>query len=98
MMSLVGLVAIVVVVSLMGLVAISVNRHSVGDSSGTWMKSSLSAYNGNCVEVAGLTGDRIRVRDSKHPRGAVLTFTPAEWDAFIGGVRNGEFDRKACIR
>jgi hypothetical protein len=22
------------------------------------------------------------------------TFTTAEWDAFIGGVSNGEFDRK----
>jgi hypothetical protein len=47
------------------------------------------------VEVSGLTDDRILVRDSKHPRRAVLNFTPAEWDAFIGGVRNGEFDRKS---
>lgn len=70
------------------------NRHSASDSSGIWIKSSLSAYNGNCVEVAGLTDDTIRVRDSKHPRGAVLNFTPAEWDAFIGGVRSGEFDRR----
>jgi Domain of unknown function (DUF397) len=70
-------------------------RHSAGDSSVRWIKSSLSSYNGNCVEVSGLTGDRIRVRDSKQPRGAVLNFTPAEWDAFIGGVYNGEFDRKA---
>jgi len=70
------------------------NRRSAGDSSGTWIKSSLSGYNGNCVEVAGLTDDRIRVRDSKNPRGGVLSFTTAEWDAFIGGVRMGEFDRK----
>lgn len=65
------------------------------DSSGIWIKSSLSGYNGDCVEVSGLTADTIRVRDSKHPRGAVLNFTPAEWDAFIGGVRNGEFDRNS---
>jgi hypothetical protein len=65
-----------------------------GNYAGTWIKSSLSAYNGNCVEVAGLADDRIRVRDSKNPRGGVLNFTPAEWDAFVGGVRNGEFDRK----
>ena len=32
------------------------------------------------------------VRDSKNPRGPVLMFTPEEWDAFFGGVRNGEFD------
>lgn len=68
------------------------------DSSGTWIKSSISGYAGNCVEVAGLAGDRIRVRDSKHPRGAILDFTPAEWDAFVGGVRNGEFDRKTSSK
>lgn len=62
--------------------------------SSDWVKSSLSAHNGNCVEVAGLAGDTIRVRDSKNPRGGILNFTISEWDAFIGGVRNGEFDRK----
>jgi hypothetical protein len=69
-------------------------RRSGGDSVGAWIKSSLSSYNANCVEVAGLSDDAIRVRDSKNPRGGVLNFTPAEWDAFVGGVRNGEFDRK----
>jgi len=59
-----------------------------------WTKSSLSYHNGNCVEVAGLAGDIIRVRDSKNPRGPILSFTPAEWDAFIGGVHLGEFDRR----
>ena len=63
--------------------------------SGVWTKSSLSGYSGNCVEVAGLESNTIRVRDSKHPAGAVLNFTQAEWDAFVGGVRNGEFDRKS---
>lgn len=65
-----------------------------GSSSPGWMKSSLSTHNGSCVEVRGLEEDTIRVRDSKHPRGAVLSFTLAEWDAFIGGVRLGEFDRQ----
>ena len=77
----------------MQLFSIFTNRRPADDSCGIWIKSSLSGYNGNCVEVAGLTEDRIRVRDSKHPRGAVLNFTPAEWDAFIGGVHKGEFDR-----
>jgi hypothetical protein len=31
---------------------------------------------------------------SKNRRGGILHFTQAEWDAFIGGVRNGEFDRR----
>jgi hypothetical protein len=69
-------------------------RRPGNDLSGKWTKSSLSTYNGNCVEVAGLTEHTIRVRDSKNPGGAVLSFTQAEWDAFIGGVFNGEFNRK----
>jgi Domain of unknown function (DUF397) len=56
-----------------------------------WRKSTLSTTNG-CVEVA-VVGDRIAVRDSKQRgRGPVLQFTAVEWEAFIGGVRGGEFD------
>jgi hypothetical protein len=65
-----------------------------GNSSDNWIKSSYSSHNGNCIEVSGLASDRIRVRDSKNPQGGILNFTTAEWDAFIGGVCNGEFDRK----
>jgi hypothetical protein len=79
---------------LMRLFSVLARRRSAGAPPGTWKKSSLSTYNGNCVEVAGLTSDTISVRDSKNPRGGVLSFTPAEWDAFIGGVLNGEFNRQ----
>jgi hypothetical protein len=58
-----------------------------------WAKSSLSYANGSCVEVSGLSADIIGVRHSKDTKGPVLRFTPAEWDAFLGGVRMGEFDR-----
>ena len=57
------------------------------------MKSSLSYSNGNCVEVSSLAGGGIGVRDSKDQGGPVLRFTPDEWHAFLGGVRNGEFDQ-----
>jgi hypothetical protein len=57
-----------------------------------WVKSSLSFANGNCVEVADLGGGGVGVRNSRDPHGAVLSFTPDEWTAFVGGVRNGEFD------
>ncbi|WP_055478289.1 DUF397 domain-containing protein [Sphaerimonospora mesophila] len=71
---------------------------------GVWCKSSRSADGSNCVEVAisdaGQAGvehkadaERLYLlRDSKDPNGAVLAFTPGEWDAFIGGVKDGEFD------
>lgn len=57
-----------------------------------WVKSSLSFANGNCVEVASLSGGEIGVRNSRESEGAVLRFTSDEWHAFLGGVRNGEFD------
>lgn len=69
-------------------------KNSVESAGPSWIKSSLSYGNGNCVEVAGLADDVIKVRDSKNAKGPVLGFTPAEWDAFVGGVRNGEFDRR----
>jgi hypothetical protein len=58
-----------------------------------WVKSSLSFANGNCVEVASLPGGEIGVRISRESEGAVLRFSSDEWHAFLGGVRNGEFDR-----
>jgi Domain of unknown function (DUF397) len=58
-----------------------------------WVKSSLSLANGNCVEVADLPDRGVGVRNSRDPDGLVLRFRPDEWSAFLGGVRNGEFDR-----
>ena len=58
----------------------------------TWVKSSLSYANHNCVEVSELSEGTIGVRNSRDREGAVLQFTPDEWHAFLGGVRKGEFD------
>ena len=61
-------------------------------SGSRWVKSSQSYANGNCVEVASLPGGVVGVRDSRKAAGPVLRFTSGEWHAFLGGVRNGEFD------
>lgn len=58
----------------------------------SWFKSSRSAGGGECVEVAHLDGGHVGVRDSKNPNGPALVFTPAQWDAFMSGAANGEFD------
>jgi hypothetical protein len=54
-----------------------------------WEKSRRSGPDG-CVEVAFVEG-RVAVRDSKHKQGPVLVFTPVEWEAFLGGVSDGQF-------
>ncbi|HEX6682839.1 MAG TPA: DUF397 domain-containing protein [Candidatus Limnocylindrales bacterium] len=57
-----------------------------------WRKSRRSgAYGDNCVEVA-FVDDAIAVRDSKDTMGSVLVFTRGEWDAFVAGAKDGEFD------
>ncbi|SDZ17540.1 protein of unknown function [Micromonospora pattaloongensis] len=60
-----------------------------------WRISTKSADSGgSCVE-AGPVGDgsgRVALRHSKNPDGPTIVYTRAEWDAFIGGVKDGEFD------
>ncbi len=55
-----------------------------------WRKSASSGVNG-CVEVAFVDGS-VAVRNSRDPAGPVLVFSLVEWQAFVGGVRGGEFE------
>lgn len=58
----------------------------------TWRKSQASNPSGSCVELAGLPGGDVAMRNSRHPSGPALIYTRAEIAAFLAGVRNGEFD------
>jgi hypothetical protein len=59
-----------------------------------WFTSSFSGGNeGGCVEVAFLPGGDVAVRDTKDRTLVPHRYTPAEWDAFVAGVRAGAFDR-----
>ncbi|MFI7003620.1 DUF397 domain-containing protein [Nocardia sp. NPDC050175] len=68
---------------------------SIDFSRARWFKSSHSGSNQDCVEVAHLDGGHVGVRDSKNPTGPALVFTPSEWDVFVSGAQDGEFDRSA---
>jgi hypothetical protein len=60
-----------------------------GPGSGShWVKSSLSFSNGNCVEVANLFDGGVAVRNSRHPEGPVLRFTPASGTPASIGIRS----------
>ena len=56
----------------------------------SWIKASRSIASNACVELAAREG-MILLRDSKDP-GLYLTYTHAEIDAFLDGVKQGEFD------
>jgi hypothetical protein len=46
---------------------------------------------GGRIEVA-FVEDKICMRNGEDPNSPVLVFTQAEWDAFVGGAKDGEFD------
>jgi Domain of unknown function (DUF397) len=58
-----------------------------------WRKSAFSQMNGNCVEIGRIAPNRVGIRDTKDSGiGPVLIFTGTEWDAFIAGAKEGQFD------
>ena len=63
----------------------------MAESRCAWRKSSRSQFNA-CVEVS-FVGETVPLRNSRDPDGPVLVFTGPEWDAFVAGVKLGEFDR-----
>ena len=61
----------------------------------TWQKSRHSNSQGSCVEFAKLPGGNVAMRNSRHPDGPALVYTPAEIEALLLGVKDGEFDHLA---
>ncbi len=61
-----------------------------------------SAHDGDPVDlsqvewcISSRSGDgtgRIALRHSQHPDGPVIIYTRAEWDAFLTGAKDNEFD------
>ena len=61
-----------------------------------WLKSPRSGGNESClyVSAAGDGSGDVGVTDSKAgPDGPVLVLNRAEWDAFLGGAKEGAFDQ-----
>jgi Domain of unknown function (DUF397) len=46
---------------------------------------------GSCVEI-GTLGESVLVRSSTDPDGARVRLSRAEWQVFVAGVKNGDFD------
>jgi hypothetical protein len=55
-----------------------------------WIKARRSGGGGNCVEMR-RDGAAVQVRDSKHVDGDILAVPPAQFAAWVGAARRGEF-------
>ena len=60
-------------------------------SGARWHTSSFS-QSGECVEAAFLPDGSVALRHSNQPDGSVLVYTRREWEAFLKGAKDGEFD------
>ncbi|MEV8633062.1 DUF397 domain-containing protein [Streptosporangium sp. NPDC051023] len=66
---------------------------SVELETAAWRKATKSGSNdGNCIEVAPLSGGRVGLRDTEAPGQAPFVVSAGVWDAFIDGAKKGEFD------
>ena len=72
-------------------------RHHLDFTQAEWIRAEPEGVTlDDCVEYAfiehtdGVT--YTAMRQSSKPDGVILVFTPSEWDAFVKGVRDGEFD------
>jgi hypothetical protein len=61
------------------------------DSSRAVWRSAPGDSGDSRVEVA-FVDDLIGLRNGADPASPVLVFTQAEWDAFVAGAKDGEFD------
>lgn len=67
-------------------------RMAIPDPELRWKKSTFSGGAQQCVEVAQTRDGGCWLRDSKDRSLPAHYFTSAEWDAFIKGVKGGQFD------
>jgi hypothetical protein len=61
------------------------------DPERSWIKASLSSNAANCVEMRRSAIGGVDVRDSKDPDGAVLSFSAAQFAAWLDGADDGEY-------
>lgn len=59
-----------------------------------WRRSRYSTDPGDCLEYAVLPDGGVALRHSRQP-GILLEYTRSEWEAFVGGVHDGEFEPEA---
>ncbi|MFE4331975.1 DUF397 domain-containing protein [Streptomyces sp. NPDC056831] len=64
----------------------SAHRSTPNFSDARWRTSTYSGGNNECLEVADNIPHLVPVRDSKHPTGPVIAFSPDAWHTFISDL------------
>jgi hypothetical protein len=69
-------------------------RGTIDLSKAVWQRAAGSAeIEGPHLEIAFVQDGYVAMRSSEHPADdQTLIFTPAEWEAFVLGAKDGEFD------
>jgi Domain of unknown function (DUF397) len=56
----------------------------------TWRTATYTQGNGACVEVAGLGGGRVAVRDTRDRTGPAIVITADQWRTFLASTQKCE--------
>ncbi|MGH3787928.1 MAG: DUF397 domain-containing protein [Pseudonocardiaceae bacterium] len=69
-------------------------RGTIDLSNAAWQRAAGSAQlAGPHLEIAFMPDGYVAMRSSEHPvDDQTLIFTPSEWEAFVLGAKDGEFD------
>ena len=57
-----------------------------------WRRTTNEDGSPGKLEVGFAADGLVALRYAEEPDGTILIYTPAEWDAFVAGVKDGEFD------
>ncbi|MEV6973429.1 DUF397 domain-containing protein [Kitasatospora sp. NPDC093806] len=56
-----------------------------------WQKAAPGGEGENALEIRTFNG-MVEIRDPNNPDGIIVRTTPRKWEAFVLGVKAGEFD------
>ncbi|HIW63122.1 MAG TPA: DUF397 domain-containing protein [Candidatus Stackebrandtia excrementipullorum] len=57
-----------------------------------WRRTTNDDGSPGKLEIGFADNGLVALRYAEEPDGTILIYTPEEWDAFVAGVKDGEFD------
>jgi hypothetical protein len=63
----------------------------------SWVRPDADNGTPGELEIGFAANGLVAMRRAEDPDGTILIYTPDEWEAFVGGVRDGELDLSVLI-